>query len=116
MKHLLEILKYEGYKEYRYTEKGFIENKEDYFSTMVNGGLAVYYVKNNDFNNPVIWGLHEFNKPPTLISPRPKILKYANGLLYNQEMDDVMNLCLQKELHQDIFKAMFDKSIVFKYE
>ena len=29
--------------------------------------------------------------------------------------DDAMNICLQKETPQDIYKAMYNKSIVFKY-
>lgn len=72
MKHLLEVIEDNGFKPYRF-KYGFKECKTPSdISATVSGGLAVYWVKDEDFSNPVIWGLSEKGKPPTLISPRPK--------------------------------------------
>ena len=90
------------------------------FSSMRVGGLATYWIKEEDFNNPIIWGLRECNKPPTLIRPRPNIMykkELDNKLPYLSEIsDDAMNICLQKEKCEDIYEAMFNKEIMFKYE
>lgn len=79
------------------------------FSSMRVGGIAKYYVRENDFYNPVIWGLSEVGKPPTLIFPRPKISR-ENYDEYKSP-DDIMNMVLSKYPHEEIFTAMFDKSI-----
>jgi len=80
----------------------------DYFSTSLKGAVDVRYIKDNI---EIVIGLNEKGKPPTLIYPRPKIM--INGDEKNN--DDAMNICLSKETPEDIFKAMFDKSITFKY-
>lgn len=75
-------------------------------------------------------GLNEANKPPTLIHPRPSISckKYVNGKDFgqpqydniiatiNEGFDDSMNVCLQNESYEDIYKALFDNSITFEYD
>ena len=91
----------------------FPKNQND-FTSMKVGGLDVYYVKENDFNNPIIWGLNEMGKPPTLKFPRPRIdvkrYRSFEGKQYisneNEVFDDSMNLCLSKENHLDIFKSL----------
>jgi hypothetical protein len=95
MKHITDILKENGYKEYRYIGFKFVENTQNDFSTMRDGGLAIFYVKDNDFDNPIIWGLHEFGKPPTLIKPRPKHLS-----------DNEMNRMLANQNHYEIFELI----------
>ena len=90
-------------------------------STMLVGGIYVIYMKDNNYKNRIIWGLNEAKKPPTLIHPRPKInvKTYKDNKLINrinELCDDAMNECLRNETPEDIFKAMFNKSIIFNYE
>lgn len=118
MKHILEVLQDNGFT---FTQ-GFHPN----YSTMVLGGTRS--LLEDSKGNKVTWGLNEHKKPPTLLHPRPKIIlkrKYEgkNDIIFENEIeilselyDDAMNFCLQKESHEEIFKAMFDKSIVFEYD
>jgi hypothetical protein len=110
--YLLEI----GYEKFDYSpDKGYYKsNKKGDYSSM--GKIADYFIKDNDFQNVIIWGLHEAGKPPTLIYPRPNIKVIKNGKRHFDEEDDCMNICLQKETAEDIYKAMFDKNTWFKYE
>lgn len=93
-------------------------------STMVFGGSDIRFVKDEDFDNEIIWGLGEMKKPPTLLYPRPSIKvkryrKYGEDeyvMNEDQTRDDSMNLVLQKETPETIYKAMYDKSIVFEYD
>ena len=87
----------------------------DDFSTMVVGGTDIRFVKDEDFDNEIIWGLNEYNKPPTLIYPRPRISGKKNGRILTSLDDDAMNICLAKENHEDILIAMYDKEKVFRY-
>ena len=77
-----------------------------------------------DREGVICFGLHEANKPPTLINPRPKI-SVKRELDFNGEkmiviedewFDDSMNLALSKEEPEQIFKALFDSSIFFNYD
>jgi hypothetical protein len=157
MKHLLQILKENGFKSWRYSftfpsqnanakmqNEHILKNKEKYnvvfvngndkqgdfyfkdgindndFSTMRVGGLATHFVKDNNFDNAIIWGLREADKPPTLINHRPKIklvkLNYNNEIItLNESQDDAMNYCLSVENHELIFKDIFKKELSFDY-
>lgn len=78
----------------------------------------------NDRKGVICFGLHEYNKPPTLIHPRPKINvkreRYFNGkkqiVIENENFDDSMSLVLNKEEPEQIFKSLFDSSIFFNYD
>ena len=97
-------------------EKGFelTKGREDDYSTMVEYGTYGRYTHKD--GRCIYWGLNEKGRPPTLITPRPRILKMEKkGYLSGEYRDDNMFLCLQKETPEDIFKAMFDRSIVFNY-
>lgn len=119
-KHLTQYLVEDlGYKSYRYVDEKLVSNTMNSFSSMVNGGLHVIYLRStNDI--PIIYGLHLIGYPPTLISPRPKIRvsKIEGNCVetFNEKTDDAMNICLKEELPQDIYKAMFDKTLEFRYE
>lgn len=52
-----------------------------------------------DKKGEIIFGLNEFGKPATLISPRPRI-----GMLIT---DDLMNNLLSQVEHEVILKAMY---------
>ena len=94
------------------------------FSTMVVGGIDIRFVKNLDFENQIIWGLSEFGKPPTLKWPRPTIRvkrsfnfgEVQHEYYENESIDNSMNLCLEKEDHEAVFKAIFDRTIKFEYD
>lgn len=88
-------------------EQGFNQVKD------VQSNIRTLYI--HEDGREVVYGLSEYKKPPTLIYPRPRILKIVNGIVYDQMRDDVMNHCMQKETPEDVLKAMFDKSILFEY-
>lgn len=72
------------------------------FSTVVPGGLSIYYIKGNDVDNAFVYGLHEAYKPPTLIMPRPKINPGERSL----SADDKMNRALEKYTPKEIYDAI----------
>jgi len=73
-----------------------------------------------DRKGEICFGLHEVGKPPTLISPRPRIklkrIKYGKVVIENELYDDSMNVVLKDIPHEEIFKAMYDKSIVIEID
>ena len=73
-----------------------------------------------DRKGEICFGLHEVGKPPTLISPRPRIevkrIKDGKEVIENEQLDDSMNVVLKDIPHEEIFKAMYDKSIVIKID
>lgn len=73
-----------------------------------------------DRKGEIIFGLHEGGKPPTLISPRPRIevkrIKEGNEVVEDEQCDDSMNVVLKNISHEEIFKAMYDRSIVIKID
>lgn len=102
-------------------KEGFIliQNKHLDYSTMRENGVDSRYEKDGVI---FIWGLHEKDKPPTLISPRPNIsktilqtFKDINGVVkqyeskLDQQYDDIMNECLNTFNHQDIFNSIISK-------
>lgn len=123
---IIELLENKGYKKYRcINKKGkfiYEESFMDSFSSMINGGLVIHFIKNEDYKNPIIFGLHEKNKPPTLITPRPyiRLKRFCNNLkrieTITEVFDDAMNICLLKENSEDIFEALFNKNKQFNYD
>ena len=73
-----------------------------------------------DRKGEICFGLHEVGKPPTLISPRPRIevkrIKEDKEVLENEQYDDSMNVVLRDIPHNEILKAMFDKSIIIRID
>lgn len=74
----------------------------------------------HDRKGEICFGLHEAEKPPTLISPRPRIkvkrIKNGKHITENEERDDSMNAALLHMPHEQIFEAMYDKSIVLEID
>lgn len=106
----------EGDRNSEYSTFYYPYDKTNDFSTMVCGGLDIRFVKDGDFKNPIIYGLHEHGKPPTLIYPRPTILRKKKSGVCNVSLyDDWMSRCLQREAAADIYEAMFDKTKSFTY-
>jgi len=111
-----------GYKPFRYTKLGLVPCTNPYdYSTMREGGLDVRLIK---VDSTFTFGLHEFKKPPTLISPRPKIRIHKTivvdlvktDIVINEIFDDAMNVVLKEVEPEQIFKAIYDKSICFEFD
>lgn len=73
-----------------------------------------------DRKGEICFGLHEKDKPPTLISPRPRIevkrIKEGKEVIENEQYDDSMNVVLKETPHEEIFKAMYDQNIVIRID
>lgn len=125
-------------------EMKYYKPKEHIISTMVN--LGHIYIHNSDANllnkieqgksvmeddftwedrkKEIVFGLREKDKPPTLISPRPriKVKRFITinekqvEVLEDEKFDDSMNIVLSKIDFEKIFKAMYDKSICFDFD
>ena len=111
-----------GYKAFRYTKFGLIRCTNPYdYSTMREGGLDVRLIKGDSI---FIIGLHELKKPPTLISPRPRIRiqktivvdSVKTDIVINEIEDDAMNVVLKEVESEQIFKAIHDKSVCFEFD
>lgn len=91
------------------------------FSTMRVGGIHTYFIKDNDFNNPIIWGLNEGDKPPTLIKPtlNAKLKRFnKNGdveVLFGDRNDTVESV-LKNNDHQFLFENLYNKDLNFEYD
>jgi len=119
---LIEYLLAIGYKPFRYSRNGLVPCVNPYdYSTMREGGLDVRLIKGDSI---FIIGLHEHKKPPTLISPRPRIRiqktivvdSVEKDIVINEHDDDAMNFVLKEVECEDIFNAIHDKSICFQFD
>jgi len=119
---LIEYLISLGYKPFRYSKNGLVPCTNPYdYSTMREGGLDVRLIKGDSI---FVIGLHELKKPPTLISPRPRILiqktivvdSVEKDIVINEHDDDAMNFVLKEVECEDIFNAIHDKSICFQFD
>jgi hypothetical protein len=90
-------------------------------------GLSVMDEDNftwEDRESEICFGMCEVGKPPTLISPRPKITVKRERdfgdekhiVTEDQYFDYSMNMVLMKEDPELIFDALFDSSIFFHYD
>jgi hypothetical protein len=102
-----------GYEKQAYNfelKKWETTNKTE-FSTM--GTLGYKYVDHNT-RVAMHYGLHEKNKPPTLIAPRPKIIlkQVINGaeVTKNELSDDAMNAVFNNFTSEQIYNAIFDEN------
>ena len=111
-----------GYKPFRYTKFGLVPCANPYdYSTMREGGLDVRLIKGD---STFVYGLHEFKKPPTLISPRPRIRIHKTiivdsvkkDITISESEDDAMNIVLKEIEYEQIFKAIHDKSFCFEFD
>ena len=106
-----------GYIKFRFDANDMKYKKADthIISTMVNIGYI--YIKDDI---KIVVGLHEANKPVTLITPRPNILieKIVDDktITITQYEDDAMNIALQKFSFDEIFEAMYDKEKTLYYK
>lgn len=136
-----EFLLSRGYLKFGFDVKSmkYFKPKDHIISTMVNLGHSYIHksdtnllekielgksVMDNDFTwedrkNIIEIGLHEKDKPVTLISPRPRIrIKRKDNkqfeVIEDEKLDDSMNIILSKIEFDKILEAMYDKSICFE--
>lgn len=137
-----EFLIDRGYIMFAFNAKDmkYYKPKTHIISTIVN--LGHIYIHNSDTNllnkieqgksvmeddftledrkGEICFGLHEVGKPPTLISPRPRIevkrIREGKVVIENEQFDDSMNIVLLKIDFEDILKAMYDNSICFEFD
>jgi hypothetical protein len=73
-----------------------------------------------DREGEICFGLHEAGRPPTLISPRPRIrikrINEGREVVETEIRDDSMNIVLKEFQHEEIYKAMYDKSIFIELD
>lgn len=104
-KHITEILLDNGYlphrknydpisREFTYIACTF---KNDY-STFSSGKLDYRFLKDG---KEVVYGLHEFRKPPTLIYPRKFVISE-----YSFPTDDEVNRYLADTPHEEVFNSI----------
>ena len=102
----------------------------------LNFGEEEGQISFKDRDKTITYGLREMHHPPTLIYPRPRInIKrisnedtytieggkcieaLAGSVVYfNEERDSSMEVVMMNENYEDIYSAMFDKSIIFEYD
>lgn len=81
----IDILLKNGYECYKRSSESFIQFSFNNiyhranFNTTQPDGITVYFVKNEDFEDAIPFGLSELNKPPSFYYPYPTI-KYENGI------------------------------------
>ena len=93
---------YEPFKKNAKTGEYTRVTDTDIISTMSN--ICFFYFKPNVIE-PFIIGLHEKNKPITLISPRPTIVVVRGGQTLTEQDDDAMNIVFDN----------FDCATIFDY-
>lgn len=122
-----------GYKPQIHTKHGYIDADREHLSYSTMDILSIRYV-NGD--KEIHYGLHEHHHPPCLIWPRPKVRilrdikcpEYSgipfinkddpdkNFALETEAFDRNIDILFQKESIEDIYNAIFDDSIIFKYD
>ena len=134
-----ELLEEKGYKPYKFVIKGkWTEDVDVYsfftpikfehryvrsnYNTLLEGGITTYFVKNFDFDNPIIFGLYESKKTATLIHPRPIIKRNNRAVTSSGEVITTTFMTTEAVTHvinhedpELVFKSLFDKSIEFNY-
>lgn len=75
--------------------------KDNEFTSMVHGGLYIYYIKDN---LQVEWGLGDQDKPPTLLYPYP--------LTNLSKCQDTNERVLKNFSNEDVFDSLFNGKIL----
>jgi len=98
-------------------EHSYFHNTEKEIISKIENGKELSH---DEMMTQITFGLNESPKPPTLICPRPNIniVRIRNGekVIETEFLDDSMNIVLDTISHEEIYKAMFDKSICFNID
>jgi len=121
-----KIMKYEIAEGHELSSMGNIDHRyfhktdTNILNKIANGDSVMDKITNDDRKNEITFGLHERGKPPTLIHPRPRIeikkIKDNKEVLEREWYDDSMNVVLLHTAYDEILKAMFDRSIILKFD
>ena len=88
----------------------------------INKGFVITEgeITHEDRKGEICYGLNEGGKPPVLVYPRPRIrvkrLDNNREVFEDQRFDDSMFIALKEKTNEEIFEAMFDRAIVFKFD
>lgn len=97
-------------------------HESDPIIVKINKGLPLNEngITTEDRKGEICYGLNEVNKPPVLVYPRPRIVvkRIENGIeiIEDQRKDDSMFIALREKTNEEIFKAMYDRSIIFEFD
>lgn len=88
------------------------------YNVLQNGGISTYFIKDNVFDNPIIFGLHEKDMLPTLIHPRPLIkLIFECGFECYVDLDEYVERVLQEIPNEEILSiGQFNFCVDLTYE
>jgi hypothetical protein len=100
-----------GYRLKVYRNRELVSVKR--FTLSLMGDSAAYYIKDNQ---TVIYGLNEKGKPPTLLSPLPQVFVKRETETKSNIHQSSIEVMFQQESYEQIYEAMFDQSIVFRYD
>lgn len=122
MKEFIDYITGLGYTPYREKGDEYVATKPFSFSSQVEGGIADYWVKDGDFENPIVIGLKEAGFAPTVIYPRPNIIDennrdvlYESGFVIFKPPLNWFAANITKALENTepelFYKSLYDKSI-----
>lgn len=97
-----------GYAPHRFINGKMIKHSDKSFSKMEPGMMCIWYKRGTDL---FCWGLHEVDKPPTLISPRPFIILHVGDKILAPAPDDCMNQLLQTETPEELYNSIFNSKV-----
>lgn len=103
--------------DYRYIhESDPIIDKINNNTPITEGGITF-----EDRKGEICWGLNELGKPPVLIYPRPRIIvkrldENGHEIYEDQRRDDSMFIAAKEKTNEEIFEAMFDRTIIFEFD
>jgi len=106
----------------------YIPKKDWYnFSTMtLRANIATFFIKDNDFDNPIIYGISAVGFSPMVGWPKPKIkvILNKNDELWKYNIKSIdenhpraLSMCYSKENHQELFDVItnkLDKSYIYE--
>jgi dynactin complex subunit len=117
-----QFLLNKGYVKHKFNTKTMkieLSNEND-ISCMGNIDFRYYHVDDVNKENAIIFGLHEKDKPVTLISPRPrlKVTRIIDNekVIQNEIFDDSMNVAFSMIPNDLILIAMFNKNILLEID
>lgn len=116
MSNFIQYIINKGYEPniYDHTTKSYKPITNEIISSL--GHVLFFYINKNDSSDIISYGLNEYGLPPTIVHPRPRIKVIRDEITEREDRDSSMNIAIQKETSEDIYNAIYDRSIVFEYD
>jgi len=102
-------------------DQRYIHKDDKEFLDYINNGVRHTEMSQDVLSRQIVFGLSEYEKPPTLISPRPKIRilrtkEDGTVSVENEAYDDSMNVILEHISPEKIYFAMYNpkKTLIVK--